>query len=153
MKASVDFLHHLMNAALDEARKSASVGEVPVGAILAKNEVIIARAHNLTETTRDPSAHAEQLVMREGAKILGDWRLTGAILVITLEPCTMCAGTIKLARVPIVVFGAFDPRAGAVGSLYDLLADERTGPPPRVITDVLAAESKKLLKDFFEKRR
>ncbi len=142
-----------MSAALKQAQLAASCGEVPVGAVLAHAGKIIAEAHNLTETNHDATCHAEILVIRQASRTLENWRLADSILVVTLEPCGMCATAIKLARIPTLVFGIADPRAGAVGSLYDLSQDSRTGPPPRVISGVRAEECRELLRSFFEKRR
>ena len=142
-----------MQEALIEAQKAAALGEVPVGAVIAHNGSIIARAHNLTESETDATGHAEILAIRAASKVIGNWRLSEATLVVTLEPCTMCAGAIKLSRVSTVVFGTLDPRAGGMGSLYDVSADTRTGPPPRVVTGVCEETCRKILKDFFLKLR
>ena len=142
-----------MDRALRQAELAAQRGEVPVGAVLAHKGGIIAEAYNLTESEHDASAHAEMLVMRKGSQVLQDWRLSGTVLAVTLEPCSMCCGAIKLARIPTVVFGVFDPKAGAMGSLYDLSQDTRTGAPPRVISGVRAGECRLLLQRFFEERR
>ena len=153
MKITTEFIEILMEQALLEAQKGETSGEVPVGAVIAVNGEIIARAHNEVEMRRDASAHAEILAMREASRVLENWRLKEAVLCVTLEPCTMCIGALRLARVPTVVFGAEDPRLGALGSLYDLSIDDRVGPLPHVIRGIQARKCKGLLSKFFEKRR
>jgi tRNA(adenine34) deaminase len=152
-KVEAPLAQMLMNEALIEARNAAAINEVPVGAVLWYDGNIIARAHNLSESVHQASAHAEHLAIDEASKKLGRWRLDDVVLAITLEPCTMCAGLIRQARIPTVIFGAMDERAGACGSLYDVLADERLGGPVRVIREVMATESAQVLKDFFETLR
>ncbi|MDF1564350.1 MAG: nucleoside deaminase [Deltaproteobacteria bacterium] len=142
-----------MEAALDEARASAARDEVPVGAVVVHEGAIVARAGNSRESDQDPFGHAELTAMREAARVLGSWRLTGCTLYVTLEPCTMCAGAIVLSRVERVVFAASDPKAGAVGSLYDIPADERLNHRPIVEAGLLAEEAGRLLKDFFRAKR
>ncbi len=132
---------------------AASRGEVPVGAVLTKDDEILAEGHNLTVTTKDPTAHAEVVVIREAAQKLGDWRLTECTLYVTLEPCAMCAGALVLSRVKRLVFGASDPKAGMVESLGNLVQDERLNHRIDVTGGVLAGESSDLLKDFFRARR
>jgi tRNA(adenine34) deaminase len=128
--------------------------DVPVGAvILDEAGTVIARARNRREADRDPTAHAEVVAIRQAAGALGSWRLTGLTLVVTLEPCTMCAGAVTAARLARVVYGAEDPKAGAVGSLWDVLRDTRLNHRPEVIGGVLAAECGDLLRDFFAARR
>lgn len=142
----------LMETALAEAAQSGV--DVPVGAIVvtASGE-IIGRAHNNREITHDPTGHAEILAIREATNFLTDWRLDGCTLVVTLEPCVMCAGAIVAARIPRVVFGAWDERVGASGSLYDLLRDARLGNPVEVIGGVLEEECAEQLRAFFSARR
>ena len=128
--------------------------DVPVGAvILDEAGTVIARARNRREMDRDPTAHAEIVAIRQAARALGGWRLTGLTLVVTLEPCTMCAGAVTAARLARVVYGAEDPKAGAVGSLWDVLRDTRLNHRPEVIGGVLAGECRALLRDFFAARR
>ena len=153
MRPTSEFLHFLMTAALEEAQKAAAADEVPVGAVIAVGDQIIARAHNLIETRQDSNAHAEVLAISLASSVQKNWRLTEAILAVTLEPCSMCAGAIKLARIPILVYGRADTRAGAVGSLYDLTADSRTGPPPRVIAGIQEEKSAEILRSFFVGKR
>lgn len=128
--------------------------DVPVGAvILDQAGTVLARARNRREADRDPTAHAEMIAIRQAAGIVGNWRLTGLTLVVTLEPCTMCAGAVTLARLDRLVYGAQDPKAGAVGSLWDVLRDQRLNHRPEVIGGVLAAECGAVLREFFATRR
>jgi len=128
--------------------------DVPVGAvILDEAGTVIARGRNRREIDRDPTAHAEMVAIRQAAAAVGNWRLTGLTLVVTLEPCTMCAGAVTVARLARVVYGAEDPKGGAVGSLWDVLRDTRLNHRPEVIGGVLAAECGDLLRDFFAARR
>ena len=128
--------------------------DVPVGAVvLDEAGTIIARARNRREIDRDPTAHAEILAIRQAARVLGDWRLTGLTLVVTLEPCTMCAGAVTAARLARLVYGAEDPKAGAAGSLWDVLRDRRLNHRTEVIGGVLAAECAAMLQEFFASRR
>ncbi len=143
----------LVRAALEEARTAAALGEVPVGAVVARNGEILARAHNLRETTSDPTAHAEVLALREAARRVGSWRLEGLTLAVTLEPCFMCAGALVNARVDRLVFGAVDPKAGAVGSLGDVVRDPRLNHRMAVRSGVLATECGEILRAFFAARR
>jgi tRNA(adenine34) deaminase len=142
----------LMRTALAEAAHSGQ--DVPVGALVVTGSgQIIGRAHNNREVTHDPTGHAEIIAIREATSFLTDWRLDGCTLVVTLEPCVMCAGAIVAARIPRVVFGAWDDRVGASGSLYDLLRDGRLGNPVEVTGGVLEEECATQLKDFFAERR
>jgi len=128
--------------------------DVPVGAvILDPAGAVVARAHNRREADGDPTAHAEIVAMRAAARVAGNWRLEGHTLVVTLEPCTMCAGAISLARISRLVYGAADPKAGAAGSLWDVLRDRRLGHRTEVLGGVLAGECGALLRDFFAQRR
>jgi tRNA(adenine34) deaminase len=142
-----------MHAALVEARRATAHGDVPVGAIVVRDGVVIASAGNQREQLNDPSAHAEVLALRVAAAHLGTWRLDDCTLYVTLEPCVMCAGAIINARVGTVVFGAPDLKAGAVGSLYNIAADPRLNHEPVVRHGVLAEECAILLTSFFEKQR
>ena len=142
-----------MREALVVARQGLSLDEVPVGAIIIKDGAVIARAHNRREQTKDPTAHAELIAIRLAASSIGDWRLTDTTLYVTLEPCPMCCGAIVLARIPRVVYAASDPKAGAAGTLYNLLQDERLNHRVEVTQGILAAESSHLLKSFFRDRR
>ncbi len=138
-----------MAEALKEAQKAAKKGEVPVGAVIVRGGAVISRGHNKKEFGIDPSAHAEMVSIRKAAKKLGSWRLEHTTLYVTLEPCLMCMGAIIQARVPRLVFGAFDPKAGACGSLYDVSNDSRLNHRVEVESGVCGPESSILLKDFF----
>jgi tRNA(adenine34) deaminase len=142
-----------MARALEQASLAAQRDEVPVGAVLVREGRLLAEGHNLTVTLVDPTAHAEAVVIRKAAARQGDWRLEGTTLYVTLEPCTHCAGAILLARVPRVVFGAFDPKAGMAGSLGNLLQDARLNHRAELTPGVLADKSAHLLKSFFRQRR
>ena len=142
----------LMQRALAEAAKSGT--DVPVGAIiLDEQHEIIAMAHNNREVEHDPTGHAEIIAIREAAAKLEDWRLENCTLIVTLEPCVMCAGAIVAARIPKVVFGAWDERVGASGSLYDLLRDARLGAPVEVIPGVLQEQCAAQIREFFQAKR
>ncbi|MEX0598078.1 MAG: nucleoside deaminase [Candidatus Paceibacterota bacterium] len=143
----------LMAAALQEAELASRKEEVPVGAVIWHENQIIARAHNLVETNKDSSAHAELLAIQDAGKKLGDWRLSNCILAVTLEPCTMCLGAIKLARIPNLIIGLMDPVKGACDSIFDLTNDPRLGPKIKVLAGVLPKESELLLKRFFKTKR
>lgn len=143
----------LMGAALDQARDAAERGETPIGAVIAREGRIIAAAGNEREARPDPTAHAEILVLRAAAQRLGGWRLPGTTLYVTLEPCAMCAGAIVLARVPRVVFAAADPKAGAAGSVLDVLGDPALNHRPEVEGGLLADDAGELLRAFFAARR
>jgi tRNA(adenine34) deaminase len=141
-----------MTLALREARRTA--GDVPVGAVvLDPSGRLVGAGRNERERTGDPTAHAEIVALRQAAVRVGEWRLTGCSLVVTLEPCTMCAGAAVLARVERIVYGAIDPKAGAVGSLWDVVRDRRLNHRPEVLAGVLAQECAALLTEFFARRR
>ena len=142
-----------MEVALEEARKAEAHGDVPIGAAVFRDGELLSRAGNERELQRDPTAHAELLAIRAAAAELGGWRLPGTTLFVTLEPCAMCAGAIVLARVPLVVFGTRDPKAGAAGSILDVLAEPALNHRPEVIAGVREAECAALLRDFFASRR
>jgi len=142
-----------MARAFEMAMLARSRGEVPVGAVVTQRGQLLAEAHNLTVTERDPTAHAEVVVLREAAHLIGDWRLLECTLYVTLEPCAMCAGASVLSRIPRLVFGATDPRAGMVGSLENLVQDERLNHSIQVTAGVFADASGTLLKEFFRARR
>jgi len=143
-----------MRLALEAAALAPAHGDVPVGAVVvgAAGDVL-GTGHNDREASGDPTAHAEMLALRAAAAAVGSWRLAGCTLVVTLEPCTMCAGAAVLSRVDRVVYGAVDPKAGAAGSLWDVLRDRRLNHRPEVVSGVLAAECGAVLVDFFEGRR
>lgn len=142
-----------MGLALDEAAAATRHGDVPVGAVVLRDGEVIASRHNERERSGDPTAHAEVLALRDAAEVAGSWRLDGTTLVVTLEPCPMCAGALVAARVDAVVFGAADPKAGACGSLYNLCADPRLNHEAEVVAGVRADEAAALLADFFRQRR
>ncbi|HET9422778.1 MAG TPA: nucleoside deaminase [Nocardioides sp.] len=143
-----------MLAALDEARAALATDDVPIGAVVVDAAgAVIARGRNVREAAADPTGHAEVVALRAAAAARDEWRLTGCTLVVTLEPCTMCAGAAVLARVDRIVFGAYDDKAGAVGSLWDVVRDRRLNHRPEVVPGVLAAESTTLLDDFFRTHR
>ncbi len=146
-------LNFLMDEALHEAKHAAAAGEVPVGAVISHAGAIIGRGHNLTETQSTVSAHAEIIAINQASQNLGGWRLSECILCVTLEPCTMCLGAIRLARIPTLVFGAGDSRQGATGSLYDLSQDPRLGDPIRVIRNIRQVECEEILSQFFKQLR
>ena len=143
-----------MRAALEEAAAAADAGDVPVGAVvLDAGGTVIARGRNRREADGDPTAHAELIAIRSAARAAGGWRLDDMTLVVTLEPCTMCAGAVVASRVGRLVYGAEDPRAGAVGSLWDVVRDQRLGPVPEVVGGVLSEQSLDIIRRFFQERR
>ena len=143
-----------MRVALAEAVAAVATGDVPVGAIVIDDAgTIVGRGRNRREADGDPTAHAEIVALRDAARTVGGWRLDGLTLVVTLEPCTMCAGAITAARLGRLVYGAADPRAGAVGSLWDVVRDQRLAPRPEVIGGVLADECQQVIVMFFANRR
>ena len=142
-----------MRLALREAERALNHDDVPVGCVVAAGGEVVACAHNERELRRDPTAHAEVLALREASRRLGSWRLDGAVLYVTLEPCAMCAGAIVLARMPRVVFATADPKAGAAGSVLDVLAEPRLNHRPSVAGGLLAAEAAEMLRSFFGARR
>ena len=144
---------HFMQLSLHEATRATLHDDVPIGAIVVRGEEVIASAHNERELRQDPTAHAELLALRDAARRSGSWRVLDAVLYVTLEPCAMCAGAIVLARVPRVVFAAYDPKAGACGSVFDVLGEPRLNHRPDITGGVLAEESSQLLSAFFAARR
>jgi tRNA(adenine34) deaminase len=144
---------YFMRLALREAERALEHEDVPVGAVLVRGGEVLASAHNERELRGDPTAHAEILALREGSRTLGTWRLLDCSLYVTLEPCAMCAGAIVLGRVPRVLFGATDPKAGAAGSVLDVLGEPRMNHRPEVLSGLLAPESGELLSGFFASRR
>jgi len=144
---------YFMALALREAERALAHDDVPVGAVLVYRGEVLAAAHNERELRADPTAHAEILLLRESSRALGSWRLPNCSLYVTLEPCAMCAGAIVLARVPRVLYGATDPKAGAAGSVLDVLSEPRLNHRPEVVAGLLAPESGQLLSRFFAARR
>jgi tRNA(adenine34) deaminase len=139
-----------MRLALDQAMQSAAAGEVPIGAVLVQQGSVLAQSHNHRETWQDPTAHAEMIVIREAARALRQWRLIDTTLFVTLEPCAMCLGAILLARIPRLVFGARDPKAGACGSVLNFSSDPRLNHRVEVMGGVLEEESQQMLSKFFQ---
>jgi tRNA(adenine34) deaminase len=142
-----------MGVALEEARKAETHGDVPIGAALFRDGELLSRAGNERELRRDPTAHAEILAIRAAAEVLGGWRLPRTTLYVTLEPCAMCAGAIVLARIPTLVYGTPDPKAGAVGSVLDILGEPALNHQPEVVAGVREAECAALLREFFATKR
>jgi tRNA(adenine34) deaminase len=144
---------YFMHLALREAELALEHEDVPIGAVVVRDGEVIAAAHNEREVRQDPTAHAEVLALREAASVTGGWRVLDAILYVTLEPCAMCAGAIVLARVPRVVYGASDPKAGACGSVLDILGEPRLNHRPEVAGGLLEIECGSVLSEFFRSRR
>jgi tRNA(adenine34) deaminase len=142
-----------MRLALEEARAAGAAGDVPVGAVVVRGDEILGRAGNAREREQDPTAHAEILALRAASKAVGSWHLAGCAMVVTLEPCAMCAGAIVLARIDRLIYGASDPKAGFAGSLGDLVRDGRLNHEADVTVGVLADECGELLREFFAERR
>jgi tRNA(adenine34) deaminase len=142
-----------MRAALEQAKLAQAAGDVPIGAVVVRDGRIVAAAYNRRIIDADPTAHAEMLAIRAAARAIGDWRLTGCTMVVTIEPCCMCAGAIVLSRIDRLVYGSADPKAGAVGSLYNICADERLNHRLPVISGVLAEDCQDLLRRFFQDQR
>ncbi len=139
-----------MGDALKEAIKAFKRGEVPVGCVIVRDGEVIGRGYNRREASGDPTDHAEIIAIREASKRLGDWRLIGSVIYVTLEPCIMCMGAILQARISTLVFSTFDPKAGASGSLYNLSQDKRLNHSVQVVSGIMKEESERLLKDFFK---
>lgn len=142
-----------MSLALEEAKKAFLLDEVPVGAVIVKDNVVISMAHNLRETTKDATAHAEMLAIREACEKLGGWRLIGCSLYVTMEPCPMCAGAIVNSRIEKVVFGACDYKAGACGTICSIADNEKLNHRALIVAGVLEEECRTLLQEFFKKKR
>ena len=150
----MEFPHqHFMKKALDQAVAAFEADEVPVGAIIIRDGQVIGAAHNQRETLNDPTAHAEMIAITQAAEAVGDWRLNECIMYVTLEPCTMCSGAIIQARIPTVVFGALDPKGGAVCSLYNILNDDRLNHRAEVIHGVMDVDCGAILTEFFKQKR
>lgn len=146
-------MEYFMREAIKEARKCLLLDEVPVGAVIVKDGKIIGRGHNLRETLKDATAHAEIIAIKEACKTLGGWRLIDCEMYVTLEPCVMCAGALVNSRIKRLVFGAYDKRFGACGTLYNIPCDEKLNHRLEVIGGVLEDECSKMLSDFFKKKR
>ena len=148
-----DRLNSFMGEALAEAHKAALLGEVPIGAVVVKGDVVIGRGYNRREIDKDPTAHAEMFAIREAARYLGGWRLTGCEIYVTIEPCPMCAGAIVMARFDRLVYGSPDKKAGAVDSLYSIPTDVRLNHQLEVYSGIRAEECSAVISDFFKKLR
>jgi tRNA(adenine34) deaminase len=144
---------YFMRLALREAARALEHDDIPVGAVVVKDGEVIGTGHNEREVRGDPTAHAEMIALRDAARALGSWRVLDSVLYVTLEPCAMCAGAIVLARIPRVVFGTADPKAGAAGSVLDVLAEPRLNHRPQVESGLLAEDCADLLRSFFASRR
>lgn len=144
---------HFMNLALEQANAARELDEVPVGALIVRGTRVIGAAHNLCQQLRDPTAHAEMIAITQAAESIGDWRLENCTLYVTLEPCPMCAGAILQSRIPVVVFGTTDPKAGAVVSMYELLNDSRMNHQSEIVSGVLANQCGSILTEFFQSKR
>lgn len=142
-----------MKEALKEAQKAAEMGEIPVGAVIVKDGEIISRGHNLTETTKDSTAHAEMIAIREASKVLGGWRLIGCDMYVTMEPCSMCAGALVWSRIEHLYIGADDPKTGACGSVFNIVQDDRLNHQIAVDRGIMAEESSQLVREFFRNLR
>ena len=144
---------HYMRQALAEAQAALEESEVPIGAVIVRDGRVIGAGHNQRETLKDPTAHAEMIAITQAAAAIGDWRLENCTLYVTLEPCPMCCGAILQARIPIVIYGAADPKAGAVDSLFRLLSDNRLNHRCQIVPGVLSDECGRLLREFFQEQR
>ena len=142
-----------MKEALKEAEKAAAIGEVPIGAVVVKDGIIIGRGHNKTETAKDPTAHAEMEAIRAASAALGGWRLLGCDMYVTAEPCSMCAGAIVWSRIENLYIGTMDPKAGACGSVFNIVQEDKLNHQVNVTTGILQEECSRLLKDFFRSLR
>lgn len=142
-----------MEEALREAQKAAKLGEVPIGAVIVKNGHIVGRGHNLTETTKDPTAHAEMEAIRQAARSLGGWRLIGCDMYVTAEPCAMCAGAIVWSRIENLYIGTMDPKAGACGSVFNIVQEKKLNHNVKIETGMMQEQCSSILKDFFKNLR
>ena len=142
-----------MQEALNEAAKAAEIGEIPIGAVIVRDGEIIARGHNRTETDKDPIAHAEMIAIRQAAEVLGGWRLPGCTMYVTVEPCSMCAGAIVWSRIEHLVIGTPDPKAGACGSVFNIVQEPKLNHFVQVETGLMQEECSRMMKDFFRKLR
>ena len=142
-----------MNAAIEEAKKACAMGEIPIGAVIVKDNKIISRAHNETESLKDPTAHAEMTAIRRAAKALGGWRLTGCEMFVTAEPCSMCAGAIVWARIEKLYIGTMDPKSGACGSVFNIPQEKQLNHFVKIETGLMQEECSRLMKDFFKQLR
>jgi len=150
---SQTMIERFMAIALEEAQKAYRKGEVPIGAVIVHDGIVIGRGHNLRETSKDPTAHAEMIAIRAASETLGGWRLIDCDMYVTIEPCPMCAGAIYQSRISNLYIGAMDPKAGAVGSLYNIPRDERLNHLVNVEYDILQEPCSRIMKDFFKRLR
>ena len=144
---------HFMQQAYQQAQAAAQMDEVPVGAVVVRDQQIIGAAHNMSRQLRDPTAHAEMMAITQAAESVGDWRLEGCTMYVTLEPCIMCAGAILQARIPQIVFAASEPKGGGVASMYQLLSDDRLNHQSEIIGGVLDTQCGQILTEFFSRKR
>lgn len=142
-----------MKEALIEARKAYDLGEIPIGAVVVRDGQVIARGHNLTETTKDPTAHAEMIAIREAARVLGGWRLVGCSMYVTVEPCSMCTGAMIWSRIENLYIGTMDPKAGACGSVFNIAEEDRLNHRINVERGILEEECRSIMKEFFKELR
>ena len=142
-----------MLAALEEAKKAEALGEIPIGAVIVKDGLIVGRGHNMTETDRDPTAHAEMMAIREAAKTLGGWRLIGCQMYVTVEPCSMCAGAIVWSRIEKLYIGTMEPKSGACGSVFNIVQEKRLNHYVEIETGLMEEQLQHIVKDFFKKLR
>ncbi|MDD7719070.1 MAG: tRNA adenosine(34) deaminase TadA [Eubacteriaceae bacterium] len=142
-----------MKEALIEARKAYDLGEIPIGAVVVRDGQVIARGHNLTETTKDPTAHAEMIAIREAARVLGGWRLIGCSMYVTVEPCSMCTGAMIWSRIENLYIGTMDPKAGACGSVFNIAEEDRLNHRINVERGILEEECRSIMKEFFKELR
>lgn len=149
----VRYMRKYMEEALNEAKKAYDLGEVPIGAIIEKDGIIVGRGHNLTETTKDPTAHAEMIALRQAAQTLGGWRLLGCNMYVTTEPCSMCAGAIVWARIEKLYIGTMDPKGGACGSVFNIPQEPRLNHYVEIETGIMQQECQDILKTFFKELR
>lgn len=147
------YMNKFMEEALEEAHKAFAIGEIPIGAVIEKDGQIIGRGHNLTESAKDPTAHAEMVAIRQASRTLGGWRLAGCNLYVTVEPCSMCAGAMVWSRINNLYIGAMDPKAGACGSVFNIVNDDRLNHRINVETGIMEEECSKLMKEFFAQLR
>lgn len=146
-------MNRYMFEALKEAKKAAEIGEIPIGAIIEKDGEIIARGHNLNETTKDPTAHAEMIAIRQAAKALGGWRLTGCNMYVTMEPCSMCAGALVWSRIDKLYIGAMDPKSGACGSVFNIVQEKKLNHFIEIESGIMEKECQEIVKGFFKDLR
>ncbi len=147
------YMNRFMNEALKEAQSAYELGEVPIGAVIEKDGQIIARGHNMTETWKDPTAHAEMIALREASRVLGGWRLPGCNMYVTIEPCSMCAGAMVWSRIENLYIGAMDEKAGACGSVFNIACNDRLNHRIHIETGIMEEECKNIMKQFFRQLR